>query len=107
MDNLLKFRYRQYRVISEVGARKGRPSGRWNGLSKRAGCIPGKSGVREARDVMGSEIIVAEVVEPMPTRKATQRAISAPVPQTDTGRWGENPKARERNLVKELGKMIP
>ena len=50
---------------------------------------------------------VAELVDPMPTRKATQRAISAPVPQTDTGRWGENPKARERNLVKELGKMIP
>ena len=50
---------------------------------------------------------VAELVKPMPTRKATQRAISAPVPQTDTGRWGEHPKARERNLVKELGKMIP
>ncbi len=55
----------------------------------------------------GSEIRVAELVDPMPTRKATQRAILAPVPQTDTGRWGEDPKARERNLVKELGKMIP
>jgi hypothetical protein len=30
-----------------------------------------------------------------------------PVPQTDTGRKGENPKARERTLVKELGKMTP
>ena len=30
-----------------------------------------------------------------------------PVPQTDTGRWGENPKAREITLVKELGKMTP
>ena len=29
------------------------------------------------------------------------------VPQTDTGRWGENPKALERTLVKELGKMAP
>jgi len=57
--------------------------------------------------VTGSEIRVAELVDPMPTRKATQRAILAPVPQTDTGRWGEDPKARERNLVKELGKMIP
>ncbi len=28
-----------------------------------------------------------------------------PVPQTDTGRRGENPQARERTLVKELGKM--
>ena len=30
-----------------------------------------------------------------------------PVPQTDTGRRGENPKARERTLVKELGKITP
>jgi len=32
---------------------------------------------------------------------------TVPVPQTDTGRQGENPKARERTLVKELGKMTP
>ena len=31
----------------------------------------------------------------------------APVPQTDTGRQGENPKVRGRTLVKELGKMSP
>ena len=30
-----------------------------------------------------------------------------PVPQTDTGGQGENPKARKRTLVKELGKMTP
>ncbi len=30
-----------------------------------------------------------------------------PVPQTDTGRRGENPKMSERTLVKELGKMAP
>ncbi len=30
-----------------------------------------------------------------------------PVPQTDTGRRGENPKVSERTLVKELGKMTP
>ena len=30
-----------------------------------------------------------------------------PVPQTDTGRWGEKPKAREKTLVKELGKLTP
>ena len=29
------------------------------------------------------------------------------VPQTDTGRQGEKPKVRERNHVKELGKMTP
>jgi hypothetical protein len=31
----------------------------------------------------------------------------APVPQTDTGRRGENPKVRGKTLVKELGKMSP
>jgi len=30
-----------------------------------------------------------------------------PVPQTDTGRRGENPKTSGRTLVKELGKMTP
>ena len=29
------------------------------------------------------------------------------VPQTDTGRRGEKPKVRERNHVKEFGKMTP
>ncbi len=28
-----------------------------------------------------------------------------PVPQTDTGRRGENPKMSERTIVKELGKI--
>ena len=30
-----------------------------------------------------------------------------PVPQSDTGRQGENPKAFERTPVKELGKLAP
>ncbi|MDI3548032.1 MAG: hypothetical protein PWR10_1684 [Halanaerobiales bacterium] len=30
--------------------------------------------------------------------------LIVPVPQTDTGRQGEDPEARERTLVKELGK---
>src|SRR5699024_7856024 len=32
---------------------------------------------------------------------------SLPVPQTDTGSRGENPKVSERTFVKELGKMTP
>ena len=35
----------------------------------------------------------------------TRRRV--PVPQTDTGRRGENPKVRGKTLVKELGKMYP
>ena len=30
-----------------------------------------------------------------------------PVPQTDTGRRGENPKTSGRTIVKELGKIAP
>jgi hypothetical protein len=33
--------------------------------------------------------------------------LKVPVPQTDTGRRGENPKVRGKTLVKELGKMHP
>jgi hypothetical protein len=33
--------------------------------------------------------------------------LQVTVPQTDTGGWGENPKALERTLVKELGKITP
>ena len=35
------------------------------------------------------------------------KSAEAPVPQTDTGRQGENPKTNGRTLVKELGKMTP
>ena len=40
-------------------------------------------------------------------RKAAYRVPLVSVPQTDSGGRGENPKARERTLVKELGKMTP
>ena len=33
--------------------------------------------------------------------------LKIPVPQTDTGRRGENPKMSGRTFVKELGKMTP
>ena len=33
--------------------------------------------------------------------------VEVPVPQTDTGRRGENPQTNGRTLVKELGKMTP
>ena len=55
---------------------------------------------------MGSENCSSEATDPTLTRKAS-REDKVPVPYTDTGRRGENPQARERTLVKELGKMIP
>ena len=45
---------------------------------------------------------------PMLPRKAPVELIAvATVPQTDTGGRGEYPKALERTLLKELGKMTP
>ena len=40
-------------------------------------------------------------------RKASMEVSHLSVPQTDTGRRGEYPKALELTLVKELGKMAP
>jgi hypothetical protein len=49
-----------------------------------------------------------ELVDPMLPRKAPAKLTTAvSVPQTDTGRRGENPKALERSLPKELGIMTP
>ena len=40
-------------------------------------------------------------------REKLLSSFKVPVPQTDTGRRGENPKTIGRTLVKELGKMTP
>ena len=55
---------------------------------------------------MGSEIRVTNWLIPNCLEKPLARS-KVPVPQTDTGRWDEKSKARERTLVKELGKMTP
>ncbi len=55
---------------------------------------------------MGSEIRVANWLIPRCREKPLVR-LRVPVPQTDTGRRGENPKARGRTFVKELGKLTP
>ena len=47
-----------------------------------------------------------EVTESTLSRKAAIE-MYAPVPQTDTGRRGENPQTDGRSVVKELGKMTP
>ena len=54
----------------------------------------------------GERILVAKSLNPNCREKPLAR-FGVPVPQTDTGRRGEDPKARERTLVKELGKMAP
>ena len=42
-----------------------------------------------------------------PAAKSPSRTIHRPVPESDTGVRGEDPKAFGRTLVKELGKMTP
>ena len=48
---------------------------------------------------------VAKHAERVPRKAAI--VYHVPVPKTDTGGWGENPKAGGRSIVKELGKMAP
>jgi hypothetical protein len=48
-----------------------------------------------------------EVTDPMLPRKASKRDVFQTVPQTNAGGRGEYPKALEKTLVKELGKMTP
>jgi hypothetical protein len=43
----------------------------------------------------------------LPRKAPVELTASATVPETDTGGRGEDPKALERTLLKELGKMTP
>ena len=48
--------------------------------------------------------------EPMAWRDASKKeplAVDGDRTKTDTGRWDEYSQARERTLVKELGKLSP
>ena len=45
--------------------------------------------------------------EAMLPRKTSKDIVWIPVPRTNTGGQGENPKVSERTMVKELGKMTP
>ena len=56
--------------------------------------------------VMDSEIQVTKHVNSGWREKVLVMYL-LPVPQTDAGGRGENPKTNERTLVKELGKMTP
>ncbi len=55
----------------------------------------------------GTKAIAAKVGDPRCQEKLRARGCDATVQQTDTGRWGENPKAHVRMLVQELGKLAP
>ncbi len=83
----------------EAGAGRGKP-----GASGRGAREENPLG-RNPKTRCGPKIEVGKTVEWLP-RKAAM-ALCGPVPETDTGGWGENPKAGGRSIVKELGKMAP
>ncbi len=60
----------------------------------------------QGRDASASPVRDIKPLIPCCREKPLART-KVTVPQTDTGRRGENPKARERTLVQELGKMPP
>ena len=47
------------------------------------------------------------LIDSMLLKKSSMRVRSAPVPQTDSGGRGEDPKAFEITTVKELGIIAP
>jgi hypothetical protein len=56
----------------------------------------------------GDDVAVwPEVRNPMLPRKSPRGGYEVSVPQTDSGGRGENPKALERTLVKELCNLPP
>ncbi len=60
------------------------------------------------REAMRRRPSFHELANPKLPRKApVELTAVVTVPQTDTGRRGENPKAFERSLPKELGKLTP
>ena len=67
---------------------------------------PGQTRV-QFREVMRWALIGPKLSDPRLPRKAAEHCTARSVPQTDSGGRGEYPKARERTLVKELGKLAP
>ena len=60
------------------------------------------------REAKRRALCAHELSDPTLPRKApVELTTVVTVPQTDTGGRGEDPKALERTLLKELGKMTP
>ena len=59
----------------------------------------------QERNLLKERKKVAKYLKGLPRKAAI--VLYVPVPKTDTGRKGEEPKADGRSIVKELGKMTP
>jgi hypothetical protein len=74
------------------------------GLTRRPGATNGESTLRSDEE----SACAHKLGDPQLPRKApVESTADVTVPQTDTGGRGEDPKALERTLLKELGKMTP
>src|SRR5437870_13835715 len=75
-----------------------------DGPIRRPGATNGRSTLRGDEEGACSH----KLDDPQLPRKApVELTAVVTVPQTDTGGRGEDPKALERTLLKELGKMTP
>ena len=104
MDNRLIFLYHLSRYTEAV-TQKDRQTGELesSGQAVRLACSEVRT-LRLGRD--GDRKQVGKLLNSRWQEKLLW-SKKVPVPQTDTGRRGENPKTSGRTLVKELGKMTP
>ena len=71
----------------------------------RLGCSEVR--ILSTEPLRGPKLKVGKHVNPRWREKVLAIIGKVPVPQTDAGGRGENPKTNGRTLVKELGKMTP
>ena len=104
MDNRLIFLYHLSR-LTEAVTQKDRQTGEMENSGQAVRLV--RSEVRALR--LGRDGDRKQVGKLLNSRWREKLLWSkkVPVPQTDTGRRGENPKTSGRTLVKELGKMTP
>ena len=100
-----------YGRFSQEGRRRVADPRRWNARFKPVG-----GAARRPRATNGVTILRGDEEgacahqlgdRPLPRKASMESTARATVPQTDTGGRGEDPKALERTLPKELGKMTP
>ena len=91
------------RVDRTAGTHERGPSRERN--PAQAAAVAGSKRPAGRAAVTRSELRVAKWEELVPGKAAI--VPRAPVPETDTGGRGENPKAGGRSIAKELGKMAP
>ena len=87
-----------------IARANGYPFKRVGRLSRRPSATNGESILRRDEE----SACAHKLDDPQLPRKApVELTADVTVPQTDTGGRGEDPKALERTLLKELGKMTP